>query len=118
MAVGTIGSRDRKTLTRYLEALAQPRRRYTLYYLYDRNGGNLADLATYVLRCEHERATADISEKERKSIQIELHHNHLQHLVEAGLISYDQRTGDVRLEDLPMPFLVLLGVCQTFENPP
>lgn len=117
MAVGAIGGRDKNSLTRYLEALAQPRRRYTLYYLYERNGGNIADLSTYILSCEQNGNETESDEKERNSIRTELHHNHLQQLEEAGLISYDERTGDVSLEDLPLPFLVLLGVCQSFENP-
>ena len=117
MAIGTLGGKDGKTLSRYLEALARPRRRYILYYLYEHDGDNVSELAKYVLSLERNRAMSDITEDECRPIRAELHHNHLPRLADDGLISYDLRTGDVSLENLPMPFLVLLGVCHTFENP-
>lgn len=116
MVVGTITGEDGKILSRYLEALARPRRRYVLYYLYEHDGGTVLELSKYVLSLEEHRPMSEVSEEECESIQTELHHNHLPRLAEDGLISYDQRTGDVRLESLPMPFLVLLWICYKFEE--
>ena len=109
---------DENKLSRYLVALSVPQRRYALYYLHEHSVSNLSELAEYVLQCKTDRPLSEIPEDEQRTVKIDLYHNHLPHLDDSGLVSFDERNKDVRMESTPMVFLGLLRICRVVEDPP
>lgn len=104
-------------LDRYLDALADQRRRYVLYYLGDEEVATTSDIAEHIVSWDTGSTPSRVSDEEVRTVQTELQHNHLPRLADYGIIEYDTRTGDVRLEDLPQSFRLLLGLCQVIEGP-
>lgn len=79
------------------EVLSHHRRRYVLYYL-DRMPGSVADrtlLVDAVRHCESSRRDSG-EEPAATVVEMDLHHNHLPRLEDAGLVDYDRRDGTVR----------------------
>lgn len=104
-------------LDRYLDAVGNQRRRYILYYLRDEGRTTASDIAKRVVAWETNRSPSALSDDEYHSVQTELQHNHLPRLADYGLIEYDPRTGDVKFEDPPQSFRLLLGLCHIIEGP-
>ncbi|SNZ12377.1 Diguanylate Cyclase and Two-component system sensory domain-containing protein [Natronoarchaeum philippinense] len=81
-----------------LAALTEPRRQYVLYYLRERERADLATLSWVVagwLGADSDAGVTSGADHDR--LELELHHNHLPHLDDIGLIEYDPNTHDVRL---------------------
>lgn len=86
------------SLDEFLELLADRRRRYALYCLdeADETVVSLEELSDQVV--QRERNWDDDgtpAEDHGENVRIELHHNHLPRLSDAGLIDYDSRTKTV-----------------------
>ncbi|MFC6718879.1 hypothetical protein ACFQGT_14650 [Natrialbaceae archaeon GCM10025810] len=77
------------------DLLANRRRRYALYYLYDRPDGvsSLDDLVDGVLT--YEVIEGDV-EDHRTTVRTSLQHVHLPKLEDAGIVEYDPRSETVR----------------------
>ena len=118
MIANAIQGDDGNELNRYLDALASFRRRHALYYLDDQAACNVSELAEYVRSCETGRPPSEITEDECRPVRIDLYHNHLPHLANDCLVSFDERSEDIRMESPPMTFRGLLWICHLFENPP
>lgn len=84
-------------------ALADPCRRFSLYYLRDAEQATLEELATVIAGWFGARAdqTAVVTPERRRTVAVALHHIHLPELADCGLVTYDRETGDVELESLP-----------------
>lgn len=107
-----VGPRNPVSVTRYptvtdnldtvFELLSDARRRYLLYYLYTIN----EDVAEFEAAVdgvyEYEAAGTDTGDHAtRENIKIELHHNHLPRLANAGVVDYDRRHGTIRFTGNP-----------------
>lgn len=97
------------SLDRVFELLSDRRRRYTLYYLNDRDDGvaTVGELTDHVAALESGRESTDEgeglgTESERKErIRTELRHVHLPKLAETGVVEHDQRSDTVRYWSQP-----------------
>lgn len=72
-------------------ALGHPRRRYLVYTL--ANGGSevtLPELATEITAWERDIPAGEVSEEDRKPVQISLYHSHIPKLVDLGIIEYHE----------------------------
>lgn len=108
------------SLNRYFDALADPRRRHTLYYLNDHRTEPITidELARHVTAMETEYAPDTLVEADYADIKRELYHNHLPRLDDYGIIDYDPRSGDMRFHQSSRGLLLLLWVSQLIERPP
>ncbi|WP_435175134.1 DUF7344 domain-containing protein [Halorussus sp. AFM4] len=105
-------SQTRPSLDTVFELLADRRRRYALYCLAavgEDRVLDLDDVAARVAEWEREwEASGDgedagdsDSGDRRERVRVDLHHNHLPRLADAGLVDYDARTGTVRNWEAP-----------------
>ncbi|WP_425433256.1 DUF7344 domain-containing protein [Haloarcula nitratireducens] len=78
------------SLDKILTALADNRRRTTLYYLQEHQTLPLPDVAELVAEREHEATVAELSGEEVKRIYLSLYHTHVPRLVDAALAHYEQ----------------------------
>lgn len=90
-----------ENLDTVFELLRHARRRYLLYYLFPMNGtvAEFEAAANAVYR--YEAAGSDGDDSSRKDVRIALHHSHLPHLADAGVIDYDRRHGTIRFTGSP-----------------
>ena len=80
------------------EALQNPRRRWTLQYLTERDGPvSVGELADQITAWEHEISIPEITPEARKSVYNSLCQTHLPQLVTNGIVNYDQVAGTVEL---------------------
>lgn len=83
------------------DLLADRRRRYALYYLYDQPDGvaTIEEVTNHVVALETREAGPKqgptISERKR-SVRVELQHVHLPKLEDAGVLDIDQRSETLR----------------------
>lgn len=79
-----------------LHALRERRRREIVALIYNAEEGifSLDEIAHRLARQEADRS--DRSRPRRERVMIDLHHRHLPKLDDAGLISYDADTGEIR----------------------
>lgn len=85
-------------LDRFLDVLADRRRRYLLYYLVARQDEAVEREELTEAVCEYERAGADTSdEPDPESVSTDLHHRVLPRLDDEGVLDYDTRQGTVRV---------------------
>lgn len=78
-----------------LSLLSESRRRQALYCLLSNRTLNIDSIAVQIAAWENNESIASVSEQAEESIKIALHHNHLPKLVEAGIVEYDGRSGDI-----------------------
>lgn len=92
--------------TRLFRAFAETRRQYALGYLAQKPAAiHLGDLAEYIALKE---ATPTYDRYQR--VLVDLHHQHLPHLQDAGLVRYDEATERLELavdRDVIAPYLDL-----------
>ncbi|WP_323674398.1 hypothetical protein [Halorubellus sp. PRR65] len=83
------------------ELLANQRRRFVLHYLRRRpdESVSLSTLSEAVAGWEHGVDPAELDYRERKSVRNSLHQFHLPKLDDAGIVSYDDRDGEITLHD-------------------
>lgn len=107
-------------LDRVLEGLADPRRRYLLYYLNERESCGIDEAAQYVAACERECDLEEVPAKATERVKINLFHAHLPKLDEYNLVEYDQRSKEMRYRDPPdslSEFLKLAKDMDTIDPP-
>ncbi|HMB50658.1 MAG TPA: DICT sensory domain-containing protein [Natronoarchaeum rubrum] len=99
-----------------LAALTDVRRRYVLYYLRERDGADLATLARVVsgwIGAESDAGLTTSADHDR--LELELHHNHLPTLDDAGLLDYDAEMNYAIARQLPTPLSDLLDRTSDLE---
>lgn len=85
---------------RLYAALASTQRRRLLYYLLDREGGSVDEIATVLTGWEATETGGMGTPDDRTRVRIALEHCHLPRLAEAGLVTYDREAGAVEIEPL------------------
>jgi DNA-binding transcriptional ArsR family regulator len=94
-----MSSLDSRPLRELFGLLKNRRRRYALYCLNEAEDEvlTLKELVDQLVRWEAKWGDGETAPTdERQTIRVELHHNHLPRLAEAGLVDYDTRSQTVR----------------------
>lgn len=91
----------------FYRALAEQPRRYVLSYLLNRGGCSVEELAD-VLGGWESTTDSILSPERREQIRLELEHNHLPHLDDRGLLTYDRAEQRVTVADLDAEVKALL----------
>lgn len=98
------------TRDRIFDILSSPRRRYVLYFLRtEPNPIQLTDLAEHVAAWENDTTVEELSTQQRKRVYVSLYQTHLPKLAEAGLVNYDEDSGDVSIAAKASEIDPLLG---------
>ena len=84
----------------FYSSLASSQRRRLLYYLLETTESTVAELATVLSGWEVTNTGTMHTQADRTDMAIELVHNHLPRLANAGLIEYDTDKGSVQIESL------------------
>jgi hypothetical protein len=90
-----------ENLDTVFELLSDARRRYLLYYLFAMDGTVAEFEAAVNAVYRYEVAGSDGDGSARENVGIALHHSHLPHLADAGVIDYDRRHGTIRFTGSP-----------------
>ena len=102
------------TRDRVFDILSSPRRRYVLYFLRtEPNPIQLTDLAEHVAAWENDTTVEELSTQQRKRVYVSLYQTHLPKLAEAGLVNYDEESGDVSIASKASEIDPLLGEQQS-----
>lgn len=83
------------------EILSNRRRRQVIQFLEQQADGraDLSDVVDRVAARENETGVEGLSYDDRKSVHISLYQHHAPKMDEAGVIDYDERTGEMRLTE-------------------
>jgi len=82
------------------DILSSARRRYVLYLLRTESTPiELTDLAEQVAAWENDTTVEELTKQQRKRVYVSLYQTHVPKLEDAGLVDYDQETGDVQLTE-------------------
>ena len=81
----------------YRALAARPRRRL-LSYLLEESSATRAELARVLAGWRAGESETMVDEADHRDILLDLHHSHLPHLDESGLIEYDRDAGVVALQ--------------------
>lgn len=100
-----------------LQALADKRRRFVLYYLRNRESAEFEDLTEQLAAWASEAPLGAPDEQTRKSIQSELYHKHLPKLEETGIIRYERDQKTVSFREQPGPIENIIDYCASIESP-
>jgi len=84
----------------FYRALASSRPRHLLYYLLENEKCAVEELASVLSGWEATTTGTMYTSADRSAIFLQLLHNHLPRLADAGLIDYDSNSGTVQLESL------------------
>lgn len=101
----------------FLQALADKRRRFVLYYLRDRESAEFEELTEQLAAWASEGPLDEPDEQTRKNIQLELYHKHLPKLEETGIIRYERDRKTVSFREQPDPIERFLAYCASIESP-
>ncbi|MFB6161155.1 MAG: hypothetical protein ABEJ61_08265 [Haloferacaceae archaeon] len=84
-----------------LELLSNRRRRFTIHFLKQRNGGpvSVSELADRVASWENAKEESELTHKERKRVRNALRQFHLPKMAEYGFVEYESQRGRVELSD-------------------
>lgn len=104
-----------ETIDTILELLADPRRRFVIASLRNRERVTLTELADVVTGWETTFGGGVASPDERNRVRSMLHHAILPKLEDAGIVSYDRCQGDVRLITIPALMADILDVVATYS---
>jgi DNA-binding transcriptional ArsR family regulator len=78
--------------------LSNPRRRFALQYLNRVDGPvTLRDLAVEAAAWENETDPDNLTDQQRKRVQVSLYQTHIPALEDAGIIEYDRDSGEITL---------------------
>ncbi|RQH00066.1 DUF7344 domain-containing protein [Natrarchaeobius oligotrophus] len=97
----TLSAETTPSLDLVFNLLANERRRYALYFLYEQQDGVATveevtdNVAAFENRSTGPEPQSDLEEQKRQ-IQTELRHVHLPKLEDAGILEHDQRSETVR----------------------
>ncbi|ELY57954.1 hypothetical protein C491_09164 [Natronococcus amylolyticus DSM 10524] len=98
------------------ELLREERRRYALYYLYERNGPVPVDeLVETVEKWEDEGTAPELDSVDE--IALELQHVHLPKSAEVEFIQYDPSRNLVQINGSPPEFDAFVTVAKLLESP-
>ncbi|MFC7139041.1 hypothetical protein ACFQMA_04210 [Halosimplex aquaticum] len=89
-----------ETLTQdvVFDILSSARRRYVLYLLRTEDAPvELTELAEDVAAWENDTTVDELTKQQRKRVYVSLYQTHVPKLEDAGLVNYDQDTGEVEL---------------------
>ncbi|WP_123533276.1 DUF7344 domain-containing protein [Halosimplex salinum] len=89
-----------ETLTQdvVFDILSSARRRYVLYLLRTEDAPvELTELAEDVAAWENDTTVEELTKQQRKRVYVSLYQTHVPKLEDAGLVEYDQDTGEVEL---------------------
>jgi DNA-binding transcriptional ArsR family regulator len=76
-------------------ALGHPRRRYLLYTLVNEGSEEtLSELATKLAAWEQDKPASEVTDDERRDVQLSLYHSHIPKLADFGVLDY-QEAGDI-----------------------
>ena len=80
------------------DLLSSPRRRMVLYYLRNTDGtSTVLELAEQIAAIEYDTDVESLTRQQEKRVYVSLYQTHVPKLADAGIITYDQESGDVRL---------------------
>jgi DNA-binding transcriptional ArsR family regulator len=80
------------------EILSNTRRRMVLYYLRQNDGAaTVKELAEQIAALENDVDPEDLRRQQRKRVYVSLYQTHVPKLEDAGIIEYDDASGEVRL---------------------
>lgn len=100
------------------ELLQDERRRYALYYLYDRDGPvSVRELVEAIDEWEDDPAGCHDSLDTFEEIMVELQHVHLPRSSEVEFIQYDPDQGLIQIQGSPQEFDALVTVARLIEKP-
>jgi hypothetical protein len=106
------------SLETVFELLKDERRRYALYYLYERDGPvSVRELVDKIDEWEDDPAPGHESLNTFEEIAIELKHVHLPRSSEVEFIQYDPEQGVIQIQGSPQTFDALITVARLIENP-
>ncbi|MDG5759472.1 hypothetical protein QA600_08965 [Natronococcus sp. A-GB1] len=98
------------------ELLREERRRYALYYLYERNGPvSVDELVETVEKWEDEGTAPELDSVDE--IALELQHVHLPKSAEVEFIQYDPSRNLVQINGSPPEFDAFVTVAKLLETP-
>lgn len=103
-------------LDEFVRVLSERRRRCILYCLREDNVADIGGLARRVAARLDRTSPKEVSERRRETVEISLVHVELPMLADAGVVSYDRRTGTLRLDHPSAPVKTLLDACATFDE--
>lgn len=99
------------------ESLQNPRRRWTLRYLSERDSPvPVSELADQITAWEGRANVADIRPEARKSVYNSLTQTHLPHLANRGIVEYDPSAGTVELAPNAAKLAPYLPAVSTSED--
>lgn len=82
------------------DILSSARRRYVLYQLRtEEQPVELTELAEDVAAWENDTTVDELTKQQRKRVYVSLYQTHVPKLEDAGLVQYDQDSGEVRLTE-------------------
>lgn len=113
---GLVGDGGIATLEVIFSCLTNPKRRFVLYYLQDREIVTVDELAEQVAGWETETPPAEVETEHRERIAEELVHTHLPRLADALFIEYDPRSNTIRYTDPPALLDEVLRLTAQLEN--
>ncbi|WP_306057933.1 DUF7344 domain-containing protein [Natronococcus wangiae] len=106
------------TLDTVFELLQDERRRYTLYYLYERDGPvSVRELVETIDEWEDDPSGYQNSLSTFEEIAVELKHVHLPRTAEVEFIQYDPDQGLIQVQGSPRQFDALITVARLIEKP-
>ena len=103
--------------SRVFGALVNPRRRYVLYYLRDRDRAQTDDLAAQITAWERDVRIEDAPAEASERVHAELVQSHLPKLDDYGFVEYDRRSSAVRYTYPPTLLDDVIELADTIEGP-
>ena len=111
-------NKDPLTRGEIYRLISARRRRHVIHYLKQNNSqGELSELATQIAAWEHDTHPDKITSGQRKAAYTALRQAHLPKLDDAGIVSYDTTTGDVRLTETAEELTAYLEIVPENEIP-
>ncbi|WP_293032370.1 hypothetical protein [Natronococcus sp.] len=100
------------------ELLSDERRRYALYYLYERNGPvAVENVVETVEEWEDDALDGDPEDDSFDEIALELQHVHLPKSAEVEFIQYDPSRNAVQINGSPPEFDAFVTIAKLLETP-
>jgi len=100
------------------EMLSNRRRRYALHYLkHNGKDATIGDVAEQLAAWENNKSVEAISSSERKTVYTSLQQFHLPKLDENDVVEYDERSGEVTLDETAEDLDIYLEVVDKYDFP-
>jgi hypothetical protein len=87
-------------VSRSFEMLAKPERRCLLYYLRENDTAPVETLVDLLVGWRHAHSGEEVGPEDGRRVRIMLDHVHLPHLVDCGVVRYDESEKTVELAAL------------------